>query len=95
MLRAGVIVAGGTVQNSVLSPLVRVQRGARVDGSVLLDNVRVGYGAVVRNAILDKNVIVEDGARVGLDHELDKKRFTMSPNGIVVVEKNKVIRAGD
>jgi glucose-1-phosphate adenylyltransferase len=95
LLSAGVIVAGGTVQKSVLSPLVRVQRGARVDGSVLLDNVRVGYGAVVRNAILDKNVIVEDGARVGGDHELDKKRFTMSPNGIVVVEKNKVIRAGD
>jgi glucose-1-phosphate adenylyltransferase len=93
LLSAGVIIAGGCVQNSVLSPLVRVQRGARVDGSVLLDSVRVGYGATVKNAILDKNVVVEDGAAVGVDLDADRERFHVSENGIVVVEKNKVIKA--
>ena len=92
LLSAGVIVAGGMVRRSVLSPLVRVQRGATVEGSVLLDSVRVGYGARVRNAILDKNVVVEDGAEIGLDRDRDRERFHVSENGIVVVEKNKVVK---
>jgi glucose-1-phosphate adenylyltransferase len=93
LLSAGVIVAGGIVSKSVLSPLVRVQRGAKVDGSVLLDCVQVGYGATVKNAILDKNVVVEDGAKIGVDLEADREQFHVSENGVVVVEKNKVVKA--
>src|SRR5712671_2175836 len=40
LLSAGVIVVGGTVRRSVLSPEVRIERGALVEGSVLLDGVR-------------------------------------------------------
>jgi glucose-1-phosphate adenylyltransferase len=92
LLGAGVIVSGGTVERSVLSTLVHVQRDARVEGSVLLDDVRVGYGARVRNAILDKNVVVEDGAQIGIDPEHDRARFSVSNNGIVVVAKNQIVR---
>jgi glucose-1-phosphate adenylyltransferase len=85
----GTIVAGGTVRRSVVSANVRVNPGALVEGSVLLSGVRVGEGAVLRNAIVDKNVMIEDGAQVGIDAELDAKRFSVSENGIVVVRKNE------
>ncbi|GAC1450640.1 MAG: glucose-1-phosphate adenylyltransferase [Ktedonobacterales bacterium] len=88
MVCAGVIVAGGTVRRSVLSPEVRIDSGALVEGSILLDGVRVGRGAVVRNAILDKNVQVADGAQIGVDVEADRAHFTVSGKGIVVVGKN-------
>jgi glucose-1-phosphate adenylyltransferase len=88
MVCAGVIVAGGTVRRSVLSPEVRVDSGALVEGSILLDGVRVGRGAVVRNAILDKNVEVAEGAQIGGDVEADRAHFTVSSKGIVVVGKN-------
>jgi glucose-1-phosphate adenylyltransferase len=91
LVSAGVIVAGGTVRRSVLSPGVRVERGAVVEGGVLLDGVRIGRGAVVRNAILDKGVEVADGATVGVDPEADRAHFAVSRNGIVVVGKNKRI----
>ena len=93
MVCAGVIVAGGTVRHSVLSPEVRVDSGALVEGSILLDGVRVGAGAVVRNAILDKNVVVEPGARVGVETEPDGASFTVSRKGIVVVAKNARVEA--
>jgi glucose-1-phosphate adenylyltransferase len=91
MLSAGVIVAGGTVQHSVLSPEVRVERNALVQGSVLLDGVQVGRGAVIRNAILDKNVEVAPNAQVGVDLARDRERFTVSRNGIVAVGKGQSI----
>lgn len=89
MLSSGVIVAGGTVRNSVLSPEVRVGRGALVEGAVLFEGVRIGRGAVVRNAILDKGVDVADGVQIGVDLDADRQRFAVSRNGIVVVGKNQ------
>ena len=84
---AGVEVAGGTVRRSVLSPGVRIGPGAVVEDSVLFNDVNVAAGAVVRGAIVDKNVLVPEGARLGVDLDVDRSRFIISPDGIVVVGK--------
>jgi glucose-1-phosphate adenylyltransferase len=93
LLSAGVIIAGGCVRDSVLSPGVRVERGAQVERSVLLDGVYVGSGAVVRNAILDKNVAVGPGARVGVDleHDRGRDRTVISRNGVVAIGKGQIV----
>ncbi len=88
----GVVVSGGLVRDSVLSPGVRVNSWSRVERAVLLHNTRVGRHAVVENAILDKNVEVPEGAQVGVDKDRDRARgFTVSPGGITVVGKGQLV----
>ncbi len=91
MVCAGAIVSGGTVRWSVLSPGVVVEAHAEVEASVLMHGVRVGRGAVVRNTILDKNVQVPPGARIGCDPEADRRRFTVSDQGVVVLGKGAAV----
>ncbi|HEY3497745.1 MAG TPA: glucose-1-phosphate adenylyltransferase [Polyangiaceae bacterium] len=92
IISAGVIVSGGTVRRSVLSPGVSVHSRAIVEDSVLLDGVDVGRDAVVRRAIIDKNVVIPRGARIGVDPEEDRARgFTLSDNGVVVLGKGDVV----
>jgi glucose-1-phosphate adenylyltransferase len=93
MVCAGVIVSGGTVRRSVLSPGVRVREGALVEDSVLMHCVDVGPGAVVRRAIVDKNVQIPEGARIGVEPERDRERFAVSDGGIVVLGKGQKIDA--
>jgi glucose-1-phosphate adenylyltransferase len=88
----GVIVSGGLVRDSVLSPGVRVNSWSRVERSVVLHNTRIGRRAVVRDAILDKNVVVPDDAVIGVDKDLDRARgFVVSPGGVTVVGKGQVV----
>ncbi len=93
MVCAGVVVSGGTVRRSILSPGVHVHSRAEVDGAVLMHGVDVGRGAVVRNAIVDKNVRIAPGVQIGVDPEADRARFPLSPGGIVVIGKGRIVDA--
>ncbi|MEU8087925.1 glucose-1-phosphate adenylyltransferase [Micromonospora sp. NPDC049101] len=91
MVSPGVVISGSLVENSIVSPKVRVHSWAHVEGSVLMEGVEIGRHAVVRRAILDKNVFVPEGAEIGVDLEKDRQRYTVSDNGIVVIGKGQKV----
>jgi glucose-1-phosphate adenylyltransferase len=92
LVSPGVVISGGLVRQSVLSPGVRVNSWATVERSVLLHNTKIGRNAVVRDAIIDKNVTVPEWAQVGVDKERDRARgFVVSAGGITVVGKGQEV----
>ncbi len=64
MISAGCVIEG-TVINSVLSPGVRVKKGAIVKDSVIFEDSVIEKGAVVDLAICDKRVHIGENAVVG------------------------------
>ncbi|MCE5194723.1 MAG: glucose-1-phosphate adenylyltransferase [Nitrospiraceae bacterium] len=89
---SGCIISGGRVQNSVLSPNVRINSWADVKESVLMENVEIGRNCRIKRAIIDKDVCVPEGTVIGYDIEADKKKFHVSPKGIVVIPKGVEIK---
>jgi glucose-1-phosphate adenylyltransferase len=87
----GVIVSGGKVERSILSPEVRVNSFATVEKSVLMDGVDVGREARVSNAIVDKNVCIPPRFVIGEDPEEDRRRFKVTEGGVVVIPRNAEI----
>lgn len=83
----GCIVSGGRVQNSVLSPNVRVNSYSEVHDSILMENVDIGRHCRIRKAIIDKDVTIPAGSEIGYNHEKDKKLYHVTPSGIVVIAK--------
>ncbi len=83
----GVVIAGGSVQHSILFPRVTVGDEAVIHDSILFNNVVVGEGARLDRCIIDKDVKIPPGESIGFDSERDAARFTVSEKGIVVVPK--------
>jgi len=83
----GCIISGGRVQNSVLSPNVRINSYSDIHDSILMENVDIGRYSRIRKAIIDKDVTIPPNTEIGYDLEKDKKRYHVTPSGIVVIAK--------
>lgn len=91
IVSGGCIISGGRVQNSVLSPDVRVNSFVDVRDSILLENVEIGRNCRIRKAIIDKDVYVPAGTTIGYDPETDRQRFAVSEGGVVIIPKGAEI----
>jgi glucose-1-phosphate adenylyltransferase len=94
LLGAGDMIIGAQVVRSILSPDVWVDEGAVIEDAILFPGVRVGPDARLRRCIVDKEVFIPAKETLGYDLELDRKRFTVSESGVVVVPKGYQFGAG-
>ncbi|MBI3013770.1 MAG: glucose-1-phosphate adenylyltransferase [Candidatus Tectomicrobia bacterium] len=91
----GCIISGGRVQNSVLSPHVRVNDHAEVYNSILMENVVVGERCRIKRAIVDNDVIIPPNTEIGIDPEEDCRRFTVTESGLVVITKDMKLNGAE
>lgn len=88
IISSGVIISGGSVQDSVLSSNVKIHDGATIASSILFDHVEVGENCQLKNCIIDKHVKIPSGTKIGINAADDARRFTISDKGIVVVPES-------
>ena len=82
----GVIVSGGRVNRSLLSPGVRVNSYCEIESSILLEGVRVGRYSRIRRAIVDRDVELPEGSQIGFDPAKDAAAgYHVTENGVTVV----------
>jgi glucose-1-phosphate adenylyltransferase len=89
----GCIVSGARVQNSILSPNVRVQDHADVRESIVMENVVIGEHCRIRRAIIDKDVTIPPHTEIGYNRDADAQRFTVTESGLVVISKGMKLNA--
>jgi len=87
IISGGCEIRGGRVENSLLSPAVRVEMDAKVNNSILLNEVKVSRGAQIRHAIIDKGVEISEGMKIGFNLKEDAKKFTVTESGFVVIPR--------
>ena len=93
LVSPGVVVSGGTVIRSVLSPGVRINSYSLVEDSILMEGVSIGRRARIRRAIIDKGVQIPEGETIGYDLNEDRKRFAVSAGGVVIVPKDAIVNS--
>jgi glucose-1-phosphate adenylyltransferase len=85
IISPGCIVSGSRISGSVLCPNVRVHSFCSIEKCILMPGVRVGRHARIRRAIIDRDVVIPRGALIGYDEDEDRRRHTVTEQGVVVV----------
>ena len=91
LVAEGCIISGGTLDRCILFPKVRINSYSHVEKSILMDSVNIGRHSKIRGTIIDKGVNIPPNTVIGYDPEEDRKRFHVSPEGIVVIPKGAVL----
>jgi len=81
----GTIVRGARIRNSVVRREVMIEDDVELDDCIIMDYCVIRRGARLRRVIVDRYNEIAAGERIGFDAVADRKRFTVSPGGIVVL----------
>jgi glucose-1-phosphate adenylyltransferase len=85
LVSGGCIISGACITGSVLFSDVRVDSFCTIESSVILPKVTINRNVVLKNVVIDRGCIIPEGMQIGVDLELDAKRFYVSEKGITLV----------
>lgn len=92
---AGSYINGATIENSILGFRAKVSSNVHIKGCVFLGKAKIGEGVRLNKVILDKNVEIAPNTVIGENLEEDRKHFTVSENGVVVIAKGSRVGFDD
>ncbi len=94
MVAGGCIVSGALVRESLLFFNVTVNERSEVFRAVILPDVTIGRGCRISRAIVDEGCSIPDGMMIGEDSALDRRRFHVTDQGVVLVTQDMLKNCG-
>ncbi len=87
---ASMIYRGTRIHNSIIRREAVVEEGADLEDCIVMDYTRIGAGARLRNVIVDRHNMIAPGDRIGFDPEEDRRRYHVTPGGVIVIPRGDV-----
>jgi len=91
LISKGCVIYDSRVLRSILSPDVTVGQGAVIEDSIVMKGVTLGKGSRIRSCIIDEDIVIPSGYTIGSALAEDRKKFTVTEGGIVVVPQGSII----
>lgn len=89
IISAGGLIKGARIRNSIVRREVFMEEDVELDECVIMDYAVLRKGARLRRTIVDRYNTIEAGDRIGYDADADRRRFTVTDSGIVVVPRGQ------
>ena len=89
LLGSATVVHNARIRNSIIRREAVIEDGADIEDCIIMDYVRIRSGARLRRTIVDRHNLIEKGLVSGFDPMLDRKRYAVSPNGVVVIPRGR------
>jgi glucose-1-phosphate adenylyltransferase len=89
IIAPGSIISGGRVRTSVMGYDVRVNSYSEVEQTITFNHVNIGRHCRIRRAIIDRHVSLPEHTTIGYDLEADRKKYHVTPGGVVVVVRDE------
>ena len=87
LISDGCHISGATIKKSILGFNCHVGANTNIYESILLGDAKIGSNCILTKVIVDKDVHIADNVQIGVNLEEDRKCFTVSNEGIVVIPK--------
>ncbi|MCY9872602.1 glucose-1-phosphate adenylyltransferase [Vibrio barjaei] len=85
---AGAIISGAQVTHTLVSSDVRIDDFTEITDSILLPSASVGQNCKLKKVIVGENCHIPHSMEIGFNLELDKQRFTVTDEGIILVTQD-------
>ena len=87
IISSACLIENSEIRRSIIFSEVRVEAGCKLNGVLALGGCRIGANCHLQNVILDNGCIVPAGTVVGFDAQADGKKFNVTEEGIVLINR--------
>ena len=87
VVSAGCIVNESNLENSILFSNVKVEKHSELSGVLALPGSVIGENSRLKNVVVDNGCNIPTNSVIGEDLEADAKKYYVTPNGIVFVNR--------
>ncbi|MFZ4537739.1 glucose-1-phosphate adenylyltransferase [Propionivibrio sp.] len=89
IISSGTLIKGARIHNSLVRSEVLLEEDVELDECIVMDYSVIRKGVRLKRVIVDRYNTIEAGECIGYDAQADRRRFTVTDSGIVVLRRGE------